>query len=608
MQGRVTIVCALTVLAVGVAIYAGSFDGPFIYDDLPSIVENPAIRELWPPRYLVSAPAQSTLASRPVVGASLALNYAAGAERVRGYHVVNLAIHLGCALLLLGLVRRTLLQPSLPAWLREASTPIALATALLWVAHPLQTEAVVYLIQRTETLMALFFLLTLYAAARAWSASGESAVRVWQVICVAACALGMACKEVMVVAPLVVLLYDRAFVSGSFRRAWREHRGLYLSLASTWALLLLLVWTGDRGASAGAHLGISPWSYLLTQAGVIVRYLRLVFRPHPLVVSYEDWPIAGGLLEVAGPVLLVLTLFAVTVWALVKRPRLGFLGAFFFLVLAPTSSFLPIATEPAAERRMYLPLAALLLLMLLALHWLVRRQGRVGRTVLVLFVLAVVAVAGRASVLRVQDYRTELAIWQDCVDKRPQNAAARNNLGQALLLAGRAEEAALEFEQAIRIQPAKAEAYSNLAGLMAQAGRLEEASDLLERALTLQPDRPAKIRNNLGIVLARRGDPEAARRQFEQAVDDVVYAPDAHYNLGLLEVWGGNLPRAIERFETAFALAPSRRDVALALGQALCGAGRFEEASELEQRLRSRGDSETANRVAEQIRQAGSVR
>ena len=570
MRGRVTIVCTLIVVAVGVAIYAGSFDGPFIYDDVPSIVENPAIHELWPPRYLVFAPPQSTLVSRPLVGATLALNYAAGAEQVRGYHAANLAIHLCCALLLMGLVRRTLLQPGLPQQIRDASRPIALATALLWTAHPLQTEAVVYLIQRTETLMALFYLLTLYAAARAWSASGERSVRVWQVVCVAACALGMASKEVMVTAPLAVLLYDRSFVSGSFRAAWRKHRGLYLSLACSWALLLGLVLTGDRGASAGTHLGISPWNYLLTQAGVIVWYLRLALWPHPLAISYEDWPIAGGVAEVVWPALLVLALFAVTLWALVKKPGLGFLGAFFFLVLAPTSSLLPIATEPAAERRMYLPLAALLLLLLLALHWLALQRGRAGSVALAVMVLAAVVVSAGASARRVEDYRTTLTIWQDCVDKRPNNAAARNSLGQALIHAGRSEEARIQLEQAIRINPAMTEAYSNLAGLIYRDGRVAEAAELLERALTLNPDRPAKIHANLGLVFLTSGEPAAAREQFEAATADGAYAPDAHYYLGLLEVRRGDLPRAIER----------------------------------EGMLRSRGDSVTADRIAELIRRA----
>jgi Tfp pilus assembly protein PilF len=207
----------------------------------------------------------------------------------------------------------------------------------------------------------------------------------------------------------------------------------------------------------------------------------------------------------------------------------------------------------------------------------------------------------------VEDYRTALAIWQDCVDKRPQNAAARNNLGQALLRAGMPEKAQVEFEAAIRIQPEMAEAHSNLAGVLVQAGNLDEAADLLERALTLHPERPAKIRNNLGIVLARQGDHDAARLQFEQVVDDDVSGPDAIFNLGLLELWAGNPSGAIERFETAFALAPSRLDMAMYLAQTLCRASRLERARELEASLRARGEAAVAEGITKLIQQAESA-
>jgi Tfp pilus assembly protein PilF len=120
----------------------------------------------------------------------------------------------------------------------------------------------------------------------------------------------------------------------------------------------------------------------------------------------------------------------------------------------------------------------------------------------------------------------------------------------------------------------------------------------------LGPERPAELHNNLGVVLARRGELEAARAQFLLATADGAYAPDAQYNLGLLEVSHGELPRAIERFETALQLDPSRRDVAVALGDALCRAGRLERAEELEQSLRSRGDPEAADRIAARIRRA----
>jgi len=601
-------VCGLSVIAVGLAVYAGSFDGPFIFDDVPSILDNTTIKRLWPPQYLISAPSQSTLVSRPLVGATLALNYAISGHAVWSYHALNLAIHLLCALVLTGLIRRTLQQPGMPRELKGASNGLAWAAGLLWVAHPLQTESVVYVIQRTETLMALFFLLTLYAALRGWASGDTRAARIWQSLSVLACAAGMLSKEVMVAAPIVVLLYDRAFVSGSFSVAWRVNRRFYTALALTWAVLLLVVVTGDRSASTGAELGISPWRYLLTQAGVLVWYLRLSLWPDPLAVSYEDWPIATGVTDVIGPGLLVLGLLALTVWALVKRPAVGFLGAVFFLVLAPTSSVWPIATEPAAERRMYLPLAAIVVLILFGLYRVVRPLGRAGRIGLGTAVIAAVAVSGVVGARRVEEYRTATEIWQACVATRPRNAAAHNNLGQALARDGLVGPATTQFEQAILINPGLTEAYSNLGGVLIREGRGDEAIEMLERALSLNPDRPADIHNNLGIVLARAGRIDSARLQFEAAIVADVHSPDAHVNLGRLLAWQEDWSGAIDRFERALEIDPVRGDAAVALSDVLCRSGRIARAEQLEARFRSRGLNAIADEIAAQVRLARPLR
>ena len=152
---------------------------------------------------------------------------------------MNLAIHLLAALALFGIVRRTLELPAVARRFGErGATPVAFCIALLWVVHPLLTEAVTYLSQRAESLMGLFFLLTLYCFLRAAVSQRPGA---WRVGAVAACALGMGCKQVMAAAPLVALLYDRCFLAGSFREALRRRRGLYLALAATWLLLAVSV-------------------------------------------------------------------------------------------------------------------------------------------------------------------------------------------------------------------------------------------------------------------------------------------------------------------------------------------------------------------------------
>ncbi len=331
---------AVLVLA-GLAAYHHSFGGPFIFDDPSSIVSNPTIRSLWPPWAPLSPPnAAITVQGRPVLNFSLALNYALSGPNVWSYHALNLAIHLGAGLALFGIVRRTLARTRFA----PDALPLALAIAGLWTVHPLQTEAVTYTIQRAESLMGFFYLLTLYAFTRGIDCHllddkgpGRGGAG-WFVLSVVACALGMATKEVMVSAPVVVLLYDRAFIAGTFRAAWQRRKNFYVALAATWLLLAWLVvgTGGDRGGSAGFGVGVAWWDYELTQFRAIVHYLRLALWPSPLVFEYGTFWIDHAA-EVLLEMVLVLGLAGATLLALWKKPPCGFLGCWFFASLAVTS-------------------------------------------------------------------------------------------------------------------------------------------------------------------------------------------------------------------------------------------------------------------------------
>ena len=169
----------------------------------------------------------------------------------------------------------------------------------------------------------------------------------------------MATKEVVATAPLVVLLFDRTFLSGSFRAAFARRWGLYLALAATWGIIAweLLITDFHGGSTAVTRGQFTRWTYLLTEAQVLPHYLRLAIWPAGQCFDY-GWPPAASLAQVFWPGLLVVALLGLTVWALVKRPVLGFFGAWFFVILAPTSSVVPIL-DAAVEHRMYLPLAAI---------------------------------------------------------------------------------------------------------------------------------------------------------------------------------------------------------------------------------------------------------
>ncbi len=218
---------ALTIGALAGAVliaYANTWSVPFLFDDIVTIVDNPTIRSARPWSSVLSPAAHTGVGGRPIAHLSLVCNYAIGGEAVAGYHGVNLALHLLSGLAVFGLVRRTVLRPALAPGLGSHAGAIATAVAALWLLHPVQTQSVTYLSQRTEILMALFYLCTLYCFARGAEPPGRPG---WLAASVLSCFAGMASKEVMVTAPVMVLLYDWVFVAGSVRSAWQARWRYY---------------------------------------------------------------------------------------------------------------------------------------------------------------------------------------------------------------------------------------------------------------------------------------------------------------------------------------------------------------------------------------------
>ncbi|PYO55860.1 MAG: hypothetical protein DMD83_17450 [Candidatus Rokuibacteriota bacterium] len=559
----------LLLIGLGLAAYLNSFAGSFILDDQPRILNNPQIRHLWPPWQVMAHTA------RPLVQLSLAINYALGGLNVRGYHAVNLAIHLLAGLLLFGIVRRTLESEPLRARYAEGAPWLAAAVAAIWLVHPLQTESVTYIIQRAEALMGLFFLLTLYCLVRGSLSPHRKA---WYLAAVLACVLGMGSKEVMSVAPLVALLYDRVFLSSSFKTLIRERWKLYFNLAATWAILAALLVTSHPEGQTVLVAGLTPWRYAVTQSGVIAHYLRLALWPHPLVLDYT-WPLAETVTSVAPQALVVLTLLAGTLWALRRRPPLGFLGVWFFLILAPTSSILPIA-DVAFEHRMYLPLAAVVALGVFGAHEALRRLAttaalRQGLAVGLLG-MAVIALTG-ATVRRNEDYRSEFSIWSDTVANRPDNPRAHSNLGVILQAQGKRREALAQYYEALRLKPDYPDPHNNVGVILAGEGRIDEAIAHYSEALRLAPYYP-DAHNNLGAALLGEGRVEEAIAHFAVALSVKPDNPDAHNNLGAALYAQGRVREATARFSEALRLNPSDADAHNNLGTALLAQGRAKEA------------------------------
>jgi tetratricopeptide (TPR) repeat protein len=579
---RWKITVAAAVLALGaLAAYSNTFNAPFVYDDKPSILENTTLHQF---STALSPPAGGiTVDGRPLLNLSFAINYALGGLNPWGYHALNLLLHAAAGLVLLGLVRRTLEQPVLRDRFRGAALPIAFVVAALWTLHPLQTEAVTYVVQRAESLMGLLLLFTLYGFVR--SVQSVTPAR-WLVASAGTCLLGMAVKENMVAAPVLVLLYDRTFAAGSFRAAWRSRRTYYLALAATWLLLagLVLGGGGNRGGSRGFGLGLSWWEYELTQFPVVMHYLVLSIWPRPLVFEYGPlWVHQAS--EAILPAVVTITLAAGTLYGLRRNTAAGFLGAWFFVILAPTS-LLPAATQMIVEHRMYLPLAAVIALLVVGVY---RISGRNGLAALV----ALGCVLGGLTHRRNHDYRTEVDLWQDTVNKSPDNLTARGSLGAALAQAGRIPEAIAEDEASIRIQPNYL-AFNNLGSALISAGRPADAVPRLEESIRLNPAYP-DAQLNLGVALELLKRPREALPHYEMALQLNPTSPQACNNLGDSLSRAGRAAEGIAQLEKALQLKPDYLEARFNLAAALARAGRMPEAqAQFEAGLALKPDDGTA--------------
>ena len=392
----------ILLLLVGWA-YHGSLRCPMVLDDEVSVLGNPTIRGEGTPwkALLPVGKSGSPVSGRPVANFTLALNQMAGGENVFGYRLANVAIHYLCSLLLFGVVKRTLARRGGRSG-AEAGR-LALTVAGLWAAHPLASSAVVYLSQRTELLVSLFVLLSLYGLARA---AGTADGRGWRAVCVGAAWLAVASKEVGAVVPLLVLGYDWLFGGGPLRAVLRRRPVFYGLLAGSWLLqAALVISSGNRGDTAGMQTGLEWWVYGLTQIWAIGQYLRLAFWPDRLVFDYGSMVIRDPR-EIWGRLLVVLGLLGLTLWALRRRWPISYAGLAFCLLLLPSSSLIPVATQTVGEHRFYLPLAAIVVLLVLAAYqWL-------GKSC-VLFAVPLACVLCAATVQRVKVYGDLMTLWTD---------------------------------------------------------------------------------------------------------------------------------------------------------------------------------------------------
>lgn len=502
-------------LGLGLAAYANSFAGVFVFDDVSSIIENPLITEGgW--EWIWKTPEHVTVSGRPAVQWTFALNYFLHGEAVWGYHLVNVLIHLGNAGLLCLLLRKLLRDLKAdPFW-----SALPFAVAGLWVVHPLTTAAVTNVVQRAESQAVFFYLVAFWGAIR-WM---DGKRMVFLVLAGGASWLGALSKELLVTLPVVVLAYDRMVLKKSWQRIASRHGLLYGVLLSTWILIAFLFFTGSQ-EDVTAVTETSRWDYLRTQVEVIPHYLQLALWPDVLVFDYYRWPLPkmDGLwwvklaCLVAGAVAATAGLIWRKVWAL---PLI-----LFYLWLAPYSSLVPIV-DPAFEHRMYLPLVAVVGAILggggLVVHRISKRSSPrvIGAGAVILLTVVAITLAVRTHI-RNQDYHSRVRLWTATVEARPENSRALQNLAEAYLEAGQRSRGLALYEDALQQglrEPVQPAGHYNLGNHYFDAGNVERAFHHFTRAIELKPDY-GKAWANRAVLLLQGRRFEAAAEDFRQATE-----------------------------------------------------------------------------------------
>jgi Flp pilus assembly protein TadD len=539
--------------------YSNTLHGAFQYDDYSDIKDNMSIRRLWPLRDVFFVAGRGFM-TRPVANLTFALNYAMGGLNPFYYHLTNLGIHLGASLAFLGVVRRTLSLPQARERYASHISTLSLVIAAIWALHPLQTESVSYITQRYESLMGLFVLLTFYCLLRTTESPSPWK---WEGLASLCCLLALGSKEVAVSAPILVLLFDRTFITGSFRKAWGEHKVLYgglliagLCFAFVQVYAMKRTWAGVGGQSET----VSWWLYALNQPAVILHYLRLVIWPHPLSFDYF-WPVVRGTKQLLPSILAVCTLLALTLWGVVRMPKMAFLATFFFFILAPTSSVMPIL-DLAVEHRMYLPTAPVIVMIVIGIYQLITRNNIIAASdssISRLLIAVIVACSFSAlcilTYLRNEDYQNPIDLWKSAVAQAPNNPRAHHNYAYNLSEAGFLDEALRQYAITIDLAPNIAIFQSNYGVLLGRVGRYQEALDHLRRAVQLDPKDPRYF-INLGGVLWNKGSVDSAVICFEEASKVDPRAALPYTAMASIVLAKGQTTKALDLAGKAIALEP----------------------------------------------------
>lgn len=588
----------LIIFVLGALVYSNTLGAPFQWDEETLILANPVIKDTG--YFLDTDRARGTiyyasLKNRYAGYLTFALNYRLHGFKVGGYHLFNISVHLGTALLVYLFVILGFRTPLLmPSRLSGRSGEVALFSALLFVAHPVQTEAVTYIFQRLASMAAMFYLLsvTSYIMSRlSGSARGKYG---FYLLSLVSAVIAMKTKENAFTLPLAITLYEVFFFKGPVKRR--------LKWLAPILLTLIIVPLGVAGLekTAGETLKglislprgfteVTRAEYLFTQFRVLVTYIRLLVLPVNQNIDYA-YPVYESLFDVQ--VFLSLGFLAGVLGAGVylfkssKRGdpalRLASFGIFwFFLTLSVESSLIPIPML-INEYRLYLPSTALSAAFVtggyLALGGLSIGDVRKGRAVTAIFT-AMVLVLSVAAFSRNSVWRTKVGLWEDVVEKSPKKARGHYNLGNHYAIGGQMDEGIEHYREAIRLKPDYIDAHNNMANALRSKGLLDDAIGHYVTALRYNPNY-AEAYNNLGAAYAGKGDKEKAIEHYRKAIMLKPGYFKAYHNLGIALQASGKPDEAVRAYGQALQINPNNFEIHFNLGLLLGYMGRSEKAIE----------------------------
>jgi tetratricopeptide (TPR) repeat protein len=549
----------LLFLVFGVLAFGPGLNGVFIYDDNEEIVKNPNVHHIDKPMDVMFG--RFHLPVRPIPYLTFALNYAVHGTQTFGYHVINLGLHLANAILLCLFIRDTLLYFTRNRFSFKEAQFLSLAISLLWLVHPLQTQPVNYIYQRIEVLMSFFLITTFYFFQLSVLTTKVKFKGIWLILSVIMCYLGMLSKEVMIVTPLLLLWYYAVFV-WPCKEVYVKERGLYFIFIFAGWLVFGLFFLSQKDQYAELinkdSTLASSFDYLLTQSQVILKYLQLTFWPRGQCFEY-GWPVVHSVDVVKYELITIGCMLLATLALIVSFPRLGYVAGWFWILLGPTSSFLPVLA-PANEHRMYLALLSPVTLFVLGVYWwMMRLADRNAQTAIIPFsatMLILITTLMGVSLYRSTVYTNYLDLWHDTAEKAPWNGLPFYQLGTRYVELSDYVNGEKYCRRAVELNPKNGSAYNNLGLSEMHLGRQDEAFAHFQKSLEADPVLPYPY-VNLGNLLAQK-DPAKALDLYHKAIALKPDYADAYVNAGVVIMQSfKNVLRAKEYMEQALLIDPN---------------------------------------------------